>query len=457
MFCAYCGREISKDERFCAYCGQANDSSAVEETVAPQPEFSFIPPVTAAPDPIHLPLYPTESPAPVAPAYEAPAAVAYQPEPQPAAPVKRKKRAKPVIITILALVLVAALAVAGFMIFGKKTVYLVTKTVVNNGSYTSTTRYDYDEDGRLTKIKYDYEYSYDTSFSDGYEIAYSYNDDGTLKYCTFKQDGEILLKIEYTYKSGTLSGLKIKDAADHMEDQDIEADCNSDGQLEYVALLDEDGEPYIIYEFKYHDNGIIKKYTYTYDRGSYGREMESHYNEDGKLIEQTYSYDGEQSWRYVYDYDEEGRQILQESYDADDELQSRTKMDYSFKKSLFKPDKLTGLTITTEGRTDDGDLQEVVITLACEWDGNECTLTVEDIDGDREAIRDLEESGFDEDTFKILLEFDENNNLLKSKVFLDDDNTQTTTYTYEEVKVPRKYRQIDPENDPMYLYFLLNS
>ncbi len=453
MFCAYCGREIDKDERFCAYCGQSNAPVTDEEAYAPQPAITFVPPVNPTPDPFNFPLHPSE-PVP-APIYEMPVAPIYEPEPQPAAPVKKKKRAKPILITILALVLVAAIAVAGFLVFGKKTVYLVTKTVVDYGNYTSTTRYDYDEDGRLTKIKHAYEFDIDY-YSGDYEIAYSYNDDGSLKYCTFKTDGESV-KIEYVYKKGTLSDLKIKSTSNDSADMDFDVECTKEGQLEYVALLDEDGDPYRIYEFKYHDNGVVKKSTYTYGSSYHNRETVNVFNEDGKVIERIYAYDGEQSLRYVYDYDEEGRQILQESYNSEDELQSRMKMEYTFKKSLFKSDKLTGMVITVESRMEDGDLQEVTLTFECEWDGKECTLTVDDIDGDREAIRDMEDGGFDEDDFRILLEYDENGNLLKSKLILNDDTTQTTTYTYEEVKVPRKYKQISPENDPMYLYYLLNG
>jgi uncharacterized protein YuzE len=421
MICTHCGHRIPDGYRFCDACGKPVTTPDINT-----PQQKAIPVVFDEPAPT-----PTEHSVEV-------------PMEAPVASPKRKKWVLPLSIGILVLVLTAA--AAAFLLFGKQTVYLMTKSVTTNIYTSNTHRYDYDEEGRLTKLKYQVAYTGSSNYSYQYEIAYSYNDEGNIKTATFKAEEETI-KIEYVYKKGVLSDLKIK-SSDF--DGDIEVDCSKKGFIESIELIDEDGDSIGAFSFKYYENGTIKKSTLKNGL----QKTVSQFNEAGKVTEATTYYNNEQRIRYVYDYDKDGNMILQETYDADDQLQTRLKMEYTFKKQ-----RLDTLKMRIEGPSNDDKDKIVGVNLLfeSEWDGLEGTMTITDIDGDKEFIENLEDQEYDLEDLELLLEYDENGNLCAYELYLDGEIGMSAQYSYEAYKLPRRYQQPNPQNDPLYLYFLLGT
>lgn len=438
MFCSNCGTQIADNARFCKHCGAS--ISAPAPISQPVPVIPYAP--APEPVPVVVPtvvIVPETTPVPVAVPEAIPTPVV-APE-EPVAPVKKKKKKLLPLFLILALVAVAA--VAAVFLFGKQTVYLATETVstIMNGP-TTTTRYEYDDAGRITKYEYamvypDYSYSYDVT----YEVSYEYDSKGNLVSAEFESDGETI-EIEYLYEDNVLVGFE----ADSLKDSGMElkVKCDDNGNFKSVAFLDEEGEAYRSWEFKYHENGTVKESRFY----SGYTEMVSRFNEDGQNTETALYADDELMHRVVYDYDKEGRQTKMKQYDGEDELAMQWELEYTFKK-----DQLTGMTMQIKTRDDDGDMIEAEITFECQWDGLECEVTIDEVDGDEEAV---DQVGFAEEDAQICFEVDKDGNLINMEIIIDGEVMNSTTNEYEAFKVSRRYKKVNVRNDPLYLLFLLN-
>lgn len=423
MFCSNCGNQVQDGARFCENCGAL--------VVSPAPVSQ---PAPFAPYPLNPEPAPVAEPAPAA-----------EPE-APAAPAKKKKKLLPLIL-ILAVVIVAVVAVV--LLFGKQTVYLVTETVSENmNGPTTTQRYEYDGEGRITKYEYEMEYPehLDYSYDMKYEISYEYSKDGKLESAQFETDGETI-EVEYIYEKGVLTGFECDDLMDDSGAAELEIECDDDGRFEYIGFLDEEGNEYFTWRFKYYDDGTLKKSTH-YSIYPINREVISEYNENGQTIEQTTFWNGELQYRVVYDYDDAGRQVLQEQYDSNDELQMRYEIEYTSKK-----DRLTAMAMLIETQDYDGEKIEAEIVFECEWDDLECTLTIDEIDGDEDALSTI---GLSDEDIEIIFEKDKHGNLVKTEISVDGEMLTNNSTEYEEFKVSRDYSEPNVRIDPLYLYFLMN-
>lgn len=416
MFCTNCGNPVPDGARFCEQCG-----ATVPQPVTQPTNFApYAPTPVAEPTPVAMP-----------------EAVA--------APAKKKKNPLPLIL-ILAVVVIAAVVAAVLLLLGKQTVYLATEIVSENMNGPVTTqRYEYDDEGRITKYEYEIEYpeEYEYSFDTKYEVSYEYDDEGNLESAAFEAD-DTSIEIEYIYKKGVLTGFECTDL-DELNTAEIEVECDDDGRFEYIAFLDEDGEENFVWEFKYHDNGVVKESRRTFSYNN--METISRYNEDGKNIETTMSWDGEQQYRTVTDYDDRGNMTLQKQYDSEDELTMSWEIEYTYKK-----DQLVGLIWNIEGQDSDGETIEAEISFECEWDGLECTLTIDEIDGDEDALSSI---GLGDEDIEILFEKDKHGNTLKTEICVDGEAMTSSTTEYEEFKVSRDYREPNLRTDPLYLLFLI--
>lgn len=484
MFCSNCGNQILDGDRFCATCGSPVKSAAATPGQPEAPQTTPATPV-AEPAPFHFPTsapaatpedfsFPTAAPAEAPPAFrfpttapvEAPPVMPQAPvAPAEAAPVQlekkqkkqKKKRSAKVFLPIILVVLVLAAAAAAFLLLGKKTVYVLTKDVTEQVGYTSTYRYHYDGDGRVEKILFEQEYStFDYAY--GWEISYEYDNDGNLESATLESDGETIT-VKYVYDDDVLSGIKSADLVEAYGVNKLKASCDDEGRFKRIAFLDSSGNEIRSYEFKYHDNGVIKKSTYSYNLASYydySYKYVSEYNDDGKLIEHVAYYGnslsssstGNQSSRTVYDYDKKGNMCLMEQYDGQDELTYRLKMD-----STYRFNKLTAFSITIEGPSGD-EMQKAQIIFDCEWSGRKCTMTVDKVKGDEDLL-DSDDMVIED--MEITFEIDSHGNVLEYEVSYDDEVVMSRKCEYEAIKVKRGGKKPNPTTDPLYLYFLTNN
>lgn len=427
MFCTNCGNQVPDGARFCEQCGAMVSSPALDPQ--PSPFMPYDPTIDTVMEP---------APAPVAEPEEL-----ERPKETAAPPVKEKKKLLPIIL-ILAVVVVVAV-VAAVLLFGKQTVYLVRETVTyNTNSLTMTERYEYDEDGRITK--YEFGYSDDpNSIVNGHEICYEYDNKGKLESAEFKSyNGTI--EVDYIYKDGVLDGFETDGYSYFLSMLEVDVECDDEGRFESICFVDKNGEEYSRWEFDYHDNGVIKESAQFQSLND--MKTVSRFNEEGKTVEYFFYHEGKLHHRFVYDYDEAGRQTLVEQYDGDSALSMRYEIEYSLKK-----DKLAAVTLNIESMDDEGEMMESTIVFECQWDGQECTMTVDEIDCDEET---LEELGFGNGDVQILIEKDRHGNTVAMEMIVEGETVTETTTEYEAFQVPRSYKKIDIRNDPLYLYFLSN-
>ena len=468
MFCSNCGNQIIDGERFCCVCGSRVETAAPAATAPQQP---VIP--AAEPAPFYFPTSaPAEAPqaAPVAPTAEPPAfrvptsapveapqvtqpAPMTPPAPAPVQPAKKKKKkAGKVFLIIGIILLVLAAAAAAFLLFGKKTVYVLTKDVTtSNDSDVTAYRYKYDEAGRIVKITYEYEILEGT-YNHGWEISYEYDDDGLLEYAKFESDSySYNTKITYSYDDdGTLTGIKSADLVEKYDANKMKVSCDDEGRFKRIAFLDSNGNEIRSWEFKYHENGVIKKstlsYTYSYYYYDFDYEYITEYNEEGKTIEITCNTDGAMSYRYVFDYDEKGNLCLRENYDSNNELSYRLKID-----STYRLNKLASLTITMENpNIEDG--EKVQVYFDCKWSGRTCTLTVDKVKGNEDLLSDM-----DPDDVEITFEIDKHGNLLEYEICADDEVIERKVCEYQAIKVKRNTPKSELTSNPLYLYFFFSG
>lgn len=424
MFCTHCGHQIPDGHRFCEMCGKAVQQSA-------QKPSSIQPPVPAVSAPVP-PVIPQPMPA-VTPA-----------DAVPTAPLKKKK--KKIILPLISILVLAIIAsAAAFLLFGKKTVYLVTKYETDSMGLSTTYRYEYDEKGRIVKYKFDQSSQYTTSVSENYEIAYTYDKDGKLTTAKFESNGETVV-VKYVYEGNKLIGLKSKDLTENLEGSKLDVSCDEEGKLKHISLEDEEGNEYFTWDFKYHDNGIIKKSTYS-SKYPISRKTIMVYNEEGKNTESSIYMNDELTSRTVYDYDKHGNMSLMETYGSDNKLETRMKYDYTYSK-----DQLVGMSwsiLFEHNGQEDG----VEMVFDCEWDNLECTLTIDEINGNKDLLDSLGEKA---NEITIVFEVDKAGNVLNAKMKVGEIPAISLTNKYEAFKVPLNYKETNFRNDPRFLTFLTN-
>lgn len=459
MLCTKCGTRIPKGACSCAICGTRVESStqtasSVDTSSSTNAESVSI--VEAALNATasvksYTPIEPI-----AAPVAESDAGPGIQPTP----PVKKTKKKKSLaLLLVCCLILVAAAAIAVFSLPNKETVYLVTEHVTESANGAVTTyRYEYDSEGRIVKHEYQHDYPVEFSgFSAKYEIAYAYNSKGNLTRAEFASDGEAIT-IHYLYENGKLTGIESKDLLDEANIDKLNVSCDSEGRLTHIGYPGENGTERAYWDFTYHDSGTIKQSTYcqAYDFSvssylssslySYGEFKNiTVYDQNGNIVETIQNHDGDELTRSVYAYNSRGQITNQESYYRG-KLQYRLELDYSYNMG-----QLDGLTMGYQTILNTQPL-EVKMTFNCDWDGRNCTLTVDEITCDAEMLKNLDIDKFD---IRITFEVDDAGNLLSWARYSGDKLQESHSYKYQAFEVPGDYRKPDLNTDPLYLYFLL--
>lgn len=467
MFCSNCGTQVPDQARFCKHCGAAlplpaaapqqspvtayvpvAEQPATPYTPAPQqpvapyapaPQQPVVPYTPAPQQPSFTPYTPVSAPEPVV---TAPAAA-----PEVTAPPAKKKKKKLLPILCILILVVAAAAVAAVYFLGRQPMYLVTKTVNHNANGpVITTTYEYDDAGRITNYTYAMEYPEALDIAGThYEISYEYNKKGKPASAEFTF-GDESFEVEYIYEKNVLTGFELdgNEAADGLK---LKVKCDDDGRFKYIGFLDEDGLEHFVWEFKYHDNGTVKE-TRQFRLRPSSFEAVTRFNENGKTTEISQYYDGVLQYRIEQDYDEAGRQTLMKQYNSQGEVYVQWETEYTTKK-----DRITGMVMRIQAPAAGGETMDVTVTFACAWDGNACELTIDKIEGPEEA---LDAIGLGAEDLKIYFETNKSGDMLEIEVKNGKELVFRTTYEYKPYTLPKNYKKVNIQTDPLYLQFLMN-
>ncbi len=411
MFCSNCGKEIDDRFPFCEYCGAPQKPGSPAQ--AYQPKYSA----------------PVQKPAP-----------------------KKEKFPLWIPIVLAGIVVLAAVVTGSFLLFGKKTVYLMTESVTESTTNTNTVRREYDEKGHLISIENTQEYGGDYSYLKDTvrEIQYEYDKDGKLICAELEIHGStgerVSAEVEYLYQKGILEDIKV----DHSNEQ-VEFDLRftDDGKIKEVTLS-ESGDESVIYNFRYYDNGRLKSAKMEYLSLDYS--SENHYDERGRLTEFNYFRHGNVQVQDKYEYEGEStfftRYTTITYQDGKEETRQEIIID-----PVMDGDILTELNLTFEVEGD-GEKHSVQFTGDIEWDGLE-GIWEPKIRGDIEDLGD----NFLPEELETEIERDEQGHITRFTIFYADMDMRKVVMgverEYTAVKVPRNYQQPGTA-DPLYSLIWLN-
>ncbi len=422
MFCTTCGKQLADNAQFCDNCGTPLQTATPQSEPNPIP--SGIPVYPETPD-HYDPYVPTESPVDV----QAPVAAG------------KKKSWLPIVIGVLA---VAIIVTVGILLFGKKTVYLMSESVTTDGDGDKTiVRTEYDEDGRILSIEQIREYD------DGDEdylrnTTYEYDKKGRIERIELEygERGDMdTIEVEYTYDGKKLDDVDIKFGDD--SDYEYDFEFTDDGHIERVEVTSESNTE--IYSYEYHKDGKLSSMEreYTYHDEDYGYSSTSKYTYDelGRQVEYRYYEDGELRSKTTTEYDEDISypvKTVRTNYNEDGETSTYTTR-YEFEMKNKKPVEMT---MVLESVDYDGEKLKVEISGEIEWDDLEGTW-------EPKIKGDLEEAGMEDNSIEMEFEMDKKGNLLSLKIYSNGELSQKVENEYVAVKVPRDY-DANYTNDPMF-------
>lgn len=285
MFCQNCGAQLRDEAKFCDKCGTALQSAVRIPQPTPEPVQPILP---LTPEPVQVPVQP------------APAEV----------PQKPKKKKSPIAIAaVICLVLIAALVIGlvSPAIFGKETVYVLTKSTRydEDGIEVERYEYEYDEYAQLLQTeqyyielveKYDpeldvtyWDHDEDSKMAVYFSKDYEYDDYGNCVYSKY----EDRYNYKYTYEY------------DYSYDDDGIVEAYTQSKPEYDGLMDSD------YEVSTEDGLITKIVLKTEDYTRIYAEYE--YDDEGRLT-QEFSFRPDQSFLNEYEYDGDLLTRVERSY-----------------------------------------------------------------------------------------------------------------------------------------------
>ena len=428
MFCTHCGGEIQGQIKFCPHCGGALEEAAVQAgpdwSAYTRPEHA---PVAQQPQEFVWPEF-----------MQTPVEVEFRQTPEKEKrPVNKKKLWLGIGAAVLALCVIAAVLLQTV----KKTVYLPVRNVLMQQDVENEWVFDYDAQGRLTKMEYA------IAHMSKMTVYYFYQPNGNLKRAELfiDQDGDLESRVvvEYQYQADVLQDFSMQ-----MDDEKMPLDvkCDKKGRITEVWALDEDGEKEGGWEFAYYGNGGVSKSVFR--SGSVRQEQK--YDRVGRVIQKE-AYIGDQlQYKLVQEYDEYGNLTRQTRFMEDEAVAEQTiEITYTYQK-----DRIVDMQIRTQERKNEDTLR-LTVEFACRWDGDGkgCEMTVEKVDGEGSLLGLSEE----EQDFCILLQKDKNGNTTFYEVLLDDEQILQQEYRYEEYKLPWYYEVRDQTSDPLYLYFFAQA
>ena len=418
MICPKCGAALANDVKFCNVCGAPQEQQPQQPQ---QPQF-------------RQPVY--QQPTYAQQVYQDRQTARQYAEPE-KAPVEAEKPKKkfPILALIIpvAAVLLCALVLVSFLVFGKKTVYLMTERSVEDQYSITTYTYEYTEDGKIAYYEYEMKYkdeyaAYFSADTVRTSATYSYDKKGLPETVEFEINDRTY-EYEYVYdKDGNLKGLE-------GDGQEFKIKCDDKGRITSVKS---DGDDSFSAKYSYHDNGIMKKASIESD----GTELEYRYDEQGRLTESTTGRNGTLYSATENKYDKDGRA-----------LENVTKS-YSY-------GELTQTTTTSF--TYEGDLP-VAVEVEIEMEDASVSLSFETEDEGLERVfefADIKIKGLDEDDMPgdedmemmeqatLELIYDEHGNLLEMSMevpVMGMVSHQSTGYVA--LKVPRSFVLI--YQDPIY-------
>lgn len=409
MICPKCGAALANDVKFCNVCG------APQEQQPQQPQFNQ--------SVYQQPTYAQQ-------VYQDRQTAMQYAEPE-KAPVKAEKPKKkfPILAVLIpvAAVLVCALVLGAFLVFGKKTVYLMTENTVESQYNITTYTYEYTEDGKIAYYEYEMKYkdeyaAYFSADTVRNSATYSYDKKGMPETVEFEINGQTY-EYEYVYdKDGNLKGLE-------GDGQEFKVKCDDKGRITSVKS---DGDDSFSAKYSYYDNGVMKKASIR----SSGSELEYRYNEQGKLTESTSGYNGSLYSATENKYDEDGRVLenVAKSYSYG-ELTQTTTIIYTYEDGL-------PVTYEIEVKMDEG-----TVTLVFETEDEGLERLYE--------FADLKVKGLDEDampaeedmemleSITVELAYDEFGNMTEMTMKAADGDVEVVlsgqSTSYVALKVPRSF------------------
>lgn len=415
MICPKCGAALANDVKFCNVCGAPQEQ---------QPQFNR--------SVYQQPTYAQQ-------VYQDRQTAMQYAEPE-KAPVKAEKPKKkfPILAVLIpvAVVLVCALVLGAFLVFGKKTVYLMTENRVESQYTVTEHTYEYTEDGKIAYYAYEMKYkdeyaAYFSADTVRTSATYSYDKKGMPETVEFEINGQTY-EYEYVYdKDGNLKGLE-------GDGQEFKVKCDDKGRITSVKS---DGDDSFSAKYSYYDNGVMKKASI---RNS-GSELEYRYNEQGKLTESTSGYNGSLYSATENKYDEDGRVVenVTKSYSYG-ELTQTTTIIYTYEDGL-------PVTYEVEVKTDEG---TVTLVFETEDEGLERFFEFADV-----KIKGMDESdmpGEEEmerlEKITVQLAYDEYGNMTEMVMKAVEDGEEFVvtgqSTSYMALKVPRNFVLI--YQDPIY-------
>ena len=440
MFCVHCGARMPENTKYCPMCGSAIEADAQQETVTPT-DWSLY----ARPENEPTAQQPREF---VWPEFmQTPVEEEFRQTPE---KVKRPVNKKKLWLSIGAAVLALCVIAAVLLQTVKKTVYLPVSNVQIQ-SYTETGwMFAYDPQGRLTKLEYVYGVSEqvlgvqrDTKIG----IYYFYQPNGNLKraeiYLSDTGDYMMQMVVEYRFKGDVLQDFTIEAEA---EKAPLEVKCDRKGRIEFVGILDEDGEKEAGWEFSYYGQGGLSKSIFW---NGFTRQ-ERRYDREGHMIQQELYQDDQLQYKLAQAYDDHGNVVEKTTFveHGSVALETVTEIAYTYEKN-----RIVDLQVHNEN-TSNGERAWLKMDFACRWGGNKCEITVEDVEGDG-SFYGITETNWED--FCILLKKDKWGNTTFYEVLQGEEQVMRQEYAYESYRLPWYYKQVDGTVDPRYMYFIFDG
>lgn len=296
--------------------------------------------------------------------------------------------------------------------------YLCTsQEYVVNEHHQSTTTWDYDEQGRLTGYRSRAEYDDSGIKGFDYSLHFSYGDSGKI--------GEVMLKsgIESGTWQATYMGdlLSEYNGVNNGEESTIRFSYDANDKMTSVEII-YDGVAEQVTQLRYYDNGVLKE-----RRDCDGFTTIKRYDENGRLSEEIGQFeDGSCAYRNVYGYNEQGMMTYQAEYSGDAIAPYMT---------TYREYDAAGRLTAISGKSDAQSFY-----ASGEWDDSNQKAAFHYMNG--------------ADEIRIVLEYDEAGNIIRSTHYANEELQAQTTYTYIVLQLPLDYEKPDLSN-PQYLISIL--
>lgn len=411
MFCPNCGIEIKENQAFCGVCGaKINDI---------QPNVASSNNINIPDDKSNVNLNPTKD---------------------------KKKNGKKVIIPIVAVAIVISLVIGAFTFLNKKNDkwYVAKQTDIrynSDGEKASTIITSKRADGQITSMV---NINEDNEFS----TKYVYDEDGKLIKISFNEDDESIGVFDFTYEKVDGDYVGTADGKVDGEYFSFERIYNKKNILIYESIKTGSGDEQTINEKEYNDDGLLLKEhnRYRIFLNNYSDIVWEHKYENGKLLSTAYYSDGELS-NYT-EYDKDGYVIKNETYD-DGELNEKITIDWG--KSKYKSNIFDGIGDDITVKHYNGE-NELLFEVYGELIDNTVIITPKFYDEDikseyEEEFKECGNDTFSEAVFnddKLLTEvkyysgqkykfqYNENGKAIKQSFYTEDALSSETLYEWAE-------------------------